>query len=63
MSKEITSEYILNIIQSNYNKFKGTNEAELQASDEIAELFNDSLSQIKLLKSELFELKKSLNNG
>lgn len=58
MSKEITSEYILNIIQSNYNKFKGTNEAELQTSDEIAELFNDLLSKLKSLESELFELKK-----
>jgi len=62
MSKEVTSEYILNIIRSNYNKFKGTNEAELQASDEIAELFNDLLFQIKSLESEIAELKIT-NNG
>ena len=32
-------EHILEIIQKNYNTFKGTNEAELHSSEEIEEMF------------------------
>lgn len=35
----ITQEQILEIIQNNYNEYKGTNEAELHSSEEIYDLY------------------------
>ena len=35
---------ILEIIQNNYNKFKGTNEAELHSANEIESFFKEFLS-------------------
>ena len=39
---------ILEIIQRNYDKFTGTNEAELHAAEEIAALFKFNLSESQL---------------
>ena len=40
-------EAILNIIQENYNKFKGTNEAELHASEEIFSLHSIETKELQ----------------
>lgn len=37
----MTTDRILEIIQRNYDKFTGTNEAELHAAEEIAALFTE----------------------
>jgi hypothetical protein len=53
-------ETILNIIQENYNKFKGTNEAELHASEEIFSLHS---IETKELQEQLAEKTEALENS
>jgi len=47
---------ILEIIQKNYNNFKGTNEAELHSSVEIDELFNEQKIEIIKLRKLLYQV-------
>ena len=67
--KQPSAEEILEIIQNNYNKFKGTNEAELHASVEIENLFNlkpkalqDELTQVKEQNKQLAEALEKYDN-
>jgi hypothetical protein len=45
--EKMEKETILNIIQENYNKFKGTNEAELHASEEIFSLHSIETKELQ----------------
>lgn len=49
----ITQEQILEIIQNNYNEYKGSNEAELHSSEEIYDLFFKEQSTKKISYSRL----------
>lgn len=57
---------ILEIIQQNYDKFTGTNEAELHAAEEIAELIKTREGFFKIhqqLTADLLERLADLQNG
>ena len=56
MSKEEIKEKVQEIIDNNYSKFMGTNEAEIHSCFEIAELFDQNT---KKLIDEIAELRKT----
>jgi hypothetical protein len=49
---------ILEIIEKNYNTFKGTNEAELHSSFEIAKLFEQRILEFTKWKDENYHFNK-----
>jgi len=53
---------ILEIIQRNYDKFTGTNEAELHAAEEIAALLKSKL-EIAIVMAQKIDVDQLINDG
>lgn len=62
MEKELTQERILEIIQENYNKFKGSNEAELMSSHDIFDLIFKQKAEITEYRQRIEENVKSIES-
>jgi len=56
------TDQILEIIQRNYDKFTGTNEAELHAAEEIAALLKSKL-EIAIVMAQKIDVDQLINDG